>query len=160
MEFTKTGRGGRKLLHNGYSYVVDKTVKATTDWRCERRKECNVRIRTISDAEHGQASEHSHPPDGACNIILKSLDVMKNSAEQTEEVTSRIINNVLEELPLSIAGSIPKRETLARMVRRARKNEESEDLDKTSRGENFRLYETTSVTILSTETNLELLSKN
>ncbi|XP_068217801.1 putative exonuclease GOR [Palaemon carinicauda] len=88
MEFTKTGRGGRKLLHNGYSYVVDEIVKATTYWRCERRKECNARIRTISDVEHGQASEHSHPPDGAHNIILKSLVVMKNSAEQTEEMSS------------------------------------------------------------------------
>ena len=74
MEFTKTGHGGRKLLHNGYSYVVDKTVKETTYWRCESQKVCSGRIRTISDTEHGQASDHSHPPDGAHNTILKALD--------------------------------------------------------------------------------------
>lgn len=158
MEFIKTVRGSRKLLLNGYTYVVDKEVKETTFWRCEKRKVCNARIRTVSDIEQGNVSNHSHPPDGAHNSVLKALEKMKTRAEQTEVVTSSVIHNVVEELPLSVAGSLPKRETLARMVRRARKIDDSEDLNMTTRGENFRLYETTDVTILSTEKNLKLLS--
>ena len=74
MEFTRTGRGGRKLLYNGYSYVVDKTVEETNYQRCEQRKVCNARIRTISDTQNANASDHSHPPDSAHNSILKALD--------------------------------------------------------------------------------------
>ena len=61
---------------------------------------CSARIRTINDTEHGNASDYSHPPNGAHNVVLKALDKMKTRAEQTEEVTSRVINTVTEELPL------------------------------------------------------------
>ena len=44
------------------------------------------------------------------------------------------------------------------MVRRARKIDDNEVLNMTTRGENFRLYETTDFTILSTEKILKLLS--
>ena len=84
---------------------------------------------------------------------------MKTRAEQTEEVTSSVINKTIDELPLSICGFLPKRETLGRMVRRVRNVNDSEDFNITTRGENFRLYETPTVTIFSTEKNLRLLSK-
>ena len=77
---------------------------------------CNARIRTLSDTEHENVSDHSHPPDGAHNSVSKSLDKMKTRDEQTEMVTSSAINNAVEELPLSIACSLPKREMLGRMV--------------------------------------------
>ena len=82
---------------------------------------------------------------------------MKTRAEQTEEVTSLVINKTMEELPLSICGSLPKRATLGRMVRRVRNVNESEDFNITTSGENFRHYEIPSVTIFSTEKNLRLL---
>ena len=74
MEFTKTACGGRKLLHIAYTYIVDEKVKETTYWRCEKREVCNARNRTISDAEHGNASDHLQLPDGAHNSVLKALD--------------------------------------------------------------------------------------
>ena len=77
---------------------------------------CNATIRTLSDTEHENVSDHSHRPDGAHNSISKALDKMKTRDERTEMVTSSAINNVVEELPLSIACSLPKRETLGRMV--------------------------------------------
>ena len=40
-----------------------------------RNEKCAVaRIRTINDTEHGNASDHSHPPNGAHNVVLKALD--------------------------------------------------------------------------------------
>lgn len=52
---------------------------------------------------------------------------MKLRAKQTEVVKSSVINNVVEELPLSVAGSLPKRETLTKIIPRARKIDDSED---------------------------------
>ena len=60
MEFIKTARGGRKLLHNGFTYVVDKKVTDTTYWRCEKRKVCKGRIRTMNDTQLKSFSDHSH----------------------------------------------------------------------------------------------------
>ena len=96
MEFIKTGRGGRKLLYNGFTYVVDKKVNGTTYWRCEKRKVCKGRIITTNDTRPERSSDHSHPPDSAHNRVLKALDGMKTRAEQTEEVTSTVIDKTMK----------------------------------------------------------------
>ncbi|KAL8564037.1 hypothetical protein ACOMHN_016326 [Nucella lapillus] len=45
MEFTFTKRNKRKLLHEGYAYVMDRTKadNVTIFWRCEKRGECKGR---------------------------------------------------------------------------------------------------------------------
>ena len=77
--------------------LIKKKVEETTYWRCEKRKVCNARIRTLNDIEQENASNHSHPPDSAHNSVLKALEKMKTRAEQTEVVRSSVINNVVEE---------------------------------------------------------------
>ena len=46
---------------------------------------------------------------------------MKHRAENSEESPSNIIQNCTQDFPLAAAGSLPKKETLARMIRRKRK---------------------------------------
>ncbi|XP_068204434.1 FLYWCH-type zinc finger-containing protein 1-like [Palaemon carinicauda] len=116
MEFIKTGRGGRKLLYNEYTYNVDTKINDTTYWRCEKRKVCKGRIITTNATLPESSSDHSHPPDSAHVSVLKALDDMKTRAKQIEEVTSSVIDKTIDEMPLSICGSLPKRETLGRMV--------------------------------------------
>ncbi|XP_025102456.1 uncharacterized protein LOC112569024 [Pomacea canaliculata] len=67
MEFTFTKRNNRKLLHEGYAYVMDRTKadNVTIFWRCEKRGECKGRLKTVNDVLEGRPSTHSHPPSVA-----------------------------------------------------------------------------------------------
>lgn len=46
----------------------------TTYWTREKQKVCNAIIRTLSDTEHGNVSDHSHAPDSAHDSGLKDLE--------------------------------------------------------------------------------------
>ncbi|KAL8578262.1 hypothetical protein ACOMHN_005653 [Nucella lapillus] len=157
MEFTFTKRNKRKLLHEGYAYVMDRTKadNVTIFWRCEKRGECKGRLKTVNDVLEGRPSTHSHPPSAAVGDI-------KQRAEQSEEATSSIINNCTAEFPLAAAGSLPKKETLARMIRRKRKAPDSdiisEELKLTTRGEQFLAFQTDDIVILTTPSNLDVLA--
>ena len=65
------------------------------------------------DMIEGDATEHSHPPDPARCTALKSIDAITKKAESTDECTSAIIQNAITDFPLSAAGALPKKETLA-----------------------------------------------
>ena len=112
-----------------------------------KNMECYARIRTVNDAKHGNASNYSHLADEAQYCVLKVLDTMKNKFKHSEEATSIMINNTTR-LPL-VSGALPKKEMLGRMIRRARNTNMEGDL--TTRGENFHLYESSAVIILSNE---------
>ncbi|KAL8601709.1 hypothetical protein ACOMHN_033885 [Nucella lapillus] len=142
MEFTFTKRNKQKLLHEGYAYV----------------------IKTVNDVLEGRPSTHSHPPSAARCLALKAVGDIKQRAEQSEEATSSIINNCTAEFPLAAAGSLPKKETLARMIRRKRKAPDSdiisEELKLTTRGEQFLAFQTDDIVILTTPSNLDVLARN
>ncbi|CAB4045138.1 Hypothetical predicted protein, partial [Paramuricea clavata] len=64
-----------------------------------------------------EPSVHSHPPDPSCVAVKRAVSAMIHRAENSEESTSNIIQNCTHDFPLAAAGSLPKRETLARMIR-------------------------------------------
>ena len=68
------------------------------------------------------------------------------------------MDNAVSALPLSVAGALPKKSSLLRTVNRTRANQENEDLNFSTRGENFKLYEDDEVKIYGTERNLDLLA--
>jgi hypothetical protein len=166
MEFTFTKRNKRKLLHEGYAYVMDRTKadNVTIFWRCEKRGECKGRLKTVNDVLVGRPSTHSHPPSAARCLALKAVGDIKQRAEQSEEATSSIINNCTSEFPLAAAGSLPKKETLARMIRRKRKAPDSDIISEeqklTTRGEQFVAIQTDDIVILTTPSNLDVLARN
>ena len=105
-----------KLLHKGYAYVVNRTGANHIYWRCKKRKLCNASLKMKDDIIEGDATEHSHPPDPARCTALRSIDVITKRVESSDECTSAIIQNALTDFPLSAAGALPQKETLARMV--------------------------------------------
>ena len=60
LEFITTGRGGRKVLLDGYCYVVDRKRGDVTYWRCEERGSCGGRLKTKDDVVQGTPSQHAH----------------------------------------------------------------------------------------------------
>lgn len=149
MEVIPTTRGGRKLLLDGYAYIVDRRKDSITYWRCERKGRCGGRLKTKYDVVQGEASNHSHPPDTARNWSLKTVNKIKEKAKNSEERTSTIIQNSTSDYPLNAASALPKKETLAKMVRRQRTIPKGDILTRSIRGEDFVIHESDNLLILS-----------
>ena len=94
MEFVKTELGGKKLLFEGYAYIIDKTRESKTYWRCANRKLCNARLTTIDEVISRTPSEHSHPPTPIENRAAKVKEEIKLIAGQSEQLPSSIIDTV------------------------------------------------------------------
>ena len=144
---------------------MDKKNEESAYWRCEKRKECSGRLSTLADALWQQPSEHSHPPDPARIAVQRAVSAIKYHAENSEESTSNIIQNCTQDFPLSAAGSLPKKETLARMIRRKRKASDGDDLlhdmCQTTRGEQFLALhdENLDLYVFATSKNLDILAR-
>ena len=104
-------------------------------------------------------SEHSHPATPIENSVVKIKEEIKIRAEQSEQLPTSIINDVTSDMCLSVAGALPKKESLKRTVHRKRPVVREEDLFKTPRGDDFLLYENEDISIFGTKKNLEILSK-
>ena len=160
MEFVKTERGGIKLLFEGYSYTVDKTRQTRTYWKCVNRKIYSARLTTVDNIITGTPSEHSHPTTPIENSVVKiKEEEIKIRAERSEQLPSSMINDVTSDMCLSVAGALPKEESLKGTVRRKRPVVREEELVKTPRGDDFLLYENEDIFIFGTKKNLEILSK-
>lgn len=161
MEFTKTNRGCPKLLYEGYAYVVNVIKNGICFWRCDKRGICNATIGTLNNEVCRQPTDHSHPSDPSRIISIKTVQEIKFRAKNTEEHTSTIIQNCTSIFPLDAAGSLPKKETLSRMIRRERKlpdgDELTDELKLSLRGDNFILYESQDMVIMATDRNLDCL---
>ncbi|XP_028415511.1 uncharacterized protein LOC114538576 [Dendronephthya gigantea] len=144
MEYIQTSRGNRKLLFEGYVYVLDKKKEESAYWRCEKHKECSCRLSTLADTLWHQPSKHSHLPDPARVAVQRAVSAMKYRAENSEDSTRNIIQNCTQDFPLAAAGSLPQKETLARMIRRKRKAPDGDDIPddmcQTTCGEQFLVF--------------------
>lgn len=156
MEITKTNKGGKKLLYEGYAYVVDKRKEDRIYWRCEKRGYCGGRITTSNDTVLSFAS-HAHQPDNLRCEVLKIQNKIKDTASVTEDIPSNIIHNATANISLDVCGALPKKESIARTVRRQRNVNEDEDLTTTTRGETFLLQDSEDIRIYSTSNNLRML---
>ena len=166
MEFISTPKGSRRLLINGYGYVLDKKCDTSSYWRCELRKQCSVRFGvTVNDVLTDDHTEkhHGHVPNPAKAIVHKTVAAIRDRARDSEEPTSSVIQNVTSNFLLAAVGQLPSRETLARMVRRKRKASEeliTEDILITFREEEIMTIKDNdlSIYIITTENSLDMLS--
>ena len=101
MEKTKTNKGGKKLLYEGYAYVVDKQKEDRILWRCEKRGYCGGRITTSNDTVLSFTS-HSHQPDSLRCDALKIQNKIKDTASVTEDIPSNIIHNATANISLDV----------------------------------------------------------
>merc|ERR1712071_367115 len=70
-------------------------------------------------------SKHSHPPNPARVAAVKTWGAIRDRASTSEETTSSVINNCTQNLSLAAAAAVPRRDHLARMVRRKRQAQDS-----------------------------------
>lgn len=162
MEFTKTKRGQKKIILNGFSYVLDRTRNDKSYWRCAERGKCGSRLTLTGSDISREPSAHSHPPSNGKLSALKTLNAIKEKAEDSQECTSSIIIQCTETFPLNDAKCLPKHESLKRTVRRQRAPPDgeniTEEMRKTTRGEDFVYSISSEITLLTTKGNLSLLA--
>ena len=158
MEIIASNKGGKKLIYEGFAYVVNRRKEGRIYWRCEKRTSCSASIITCNDLVEKNSDNHSHPPNEARMSALKVIVNMKDRSLKSDEAPSSVINNCTKDLPLSICGALPVKDSLARSVRRTRvRASVNEDLTVTTRGDRFLWYESESVQIYTTSRNLEVL---
>ena len=149
-------KGGKKLLYEGYAYAVDKRKEDRILWRCEKRGYCGGRI-TISNDTVLSFASHSHQPDSLRCDALKIQNNIKDTASVTEDIPSNIIHNATANISQDVCGAVPKKESIARIIRRQRNVNEDEDLTTTTRGEAFLLLDSEDISIYSTSNNIRML---
>ena len=102
-------------------------------------------------------TSHSHQPDSLRCDALKIQNKIKDTASVTEDIPSNIIHNAIANISLDVCGALPKKESIARTIRRQRSVNEDEDLTTTTRGEAFLLHDSEDISIYSTSNNLRML---
>ena len=71
MEFVKTKRGARALLHEGYRYVINRRGRdERIFWRCSKSRTCSGSLCTLDDQIiSSRKDQHNHPPDEAETVV-------------------------------------------------------------------------------------------
>lgn len=69
----------------------------------------------------GVPQPHSNPPDASGAVILNTVHMMQEHASNTDDIKSTIIQNCTFHFPLRVTRSLPKKESINKMIRRQRK---------------------------------------
>ena len=160
MELIATNKGGKKIIHEGYVYVVDKQRKTKVYWRCEKRGQCTGRATSDGDTI-SVTKAHSHPPDTNRLDVLKVKQDIKDTAKMSGERTSSVVIKCMSKIPAEACGTLPKKESLTRAAKRARYSVSlDEDVTKTITGDDFLLFKNEDISICSATQNIELLGEH
>ncbi|MCP3665952.1 MAG: hypothetical protein GY696_26220, partial [Gammaproteobacteria bacterium] len=91
-------------------------------WRCERKGTCRARIHT--DAESGRILkhiyDHGHAADCARVEVLRSIEHLKERAENTQESTGQVVTHATGGLSQAAKGKLPSQDLLKQAARRVR----------------------------------------
>jgi hypothetical protein len=102
--FVKTNRNARKLVYDGYTYVLDRENDEISQWKCSfsvcvgveeingkkkyKYKYCPGRCHTLSDKDFKMVTNHEstfHLPDPVAVECLVVEDKIKNLAKTTQD---------------------------------------------------------------------------
>ena len=123
--FIKTGRGGEKLLLDGYLHRLDRANKnGTVAWKCDAATRCSGRVLTSSEQVVVRKSAHSHLPNPEKAKCAEAKEAMRKSAlSQPATPTIQIIADACEDVPEASRTMLPRREVLKRTINRVKASE-------------------------------------
>jgi hypothetical protein len=97
MEFFNSTRGRPKLIHENYSYNLEKTKDEKSRYRCTERK-CGGFLLLDQHNSILKSREHNHIPNENDNTTKRIMRHVKRKAEETFERNVDIIINCISEL--------------------------------------------------------------
>ncbi|CAB4402207.1 unnamed protein product [Rhizophagus irregularis] len=160
-EVVSSAHNKDKINVNGYLMVKDKNRKFTYYWRCEKYKslQCLGRATTllIEGQHHLQKfSEHNHAAEASRVNVVKTIKVLKDQAQQTNDHPVQIIQNIVANSSQEIFPYLPSRDALRQSIKRIRHSDDSpvepqslenliipEHMKKTLDGSNFLIKDST-----------------
>ena len=96
------------LVHSGYAYTVDKAGKDGVEyWRCERRKACKGRCKTVDGEVVKTVNDHTHEPDATREAAERARQTIRERATQTMEPTQAVMTSVTNTLSQGEVSSLP-----------------------------------------------------
>jgi hypothetical protein len=125
-KFLLTERGKKKLIHNGYGYVIKRFNEEGIKWVCDRKRssKCSGYASTTSELIDGIPVDlitgHSHPPDETKYTVTAVKNILKQKAKESDVDAGNVISDVLQLLPPSMKGKLPKIKSLQKNVRNYR----------------------------------------
>lgn len=124
MEFVESNKGFRKLHHEGYIYVKQKSnLSNVVTYECSQRRRsslCKAKLKLKNDEIIGTVNSHSHAPDASAIEISKTLKRMKNLSKTTLETPHQIISKCTAGISETVAANLPTIHHLKRNLRQCR----------------------------------------
>ena len=179
MEFVQNRKGGRLLVHGGFTYRKDSQHRDTTYWVCSKNdtEHCRGRCKTQDGVITVTNKEHNHVVNPSELEIRKRLALMKSQATATQNLPSQIIVQVVANASRSVAANLPSTALMSRTINKTRKTNALAPANPTSRadlhipeaytvttaGEEFLLAnigQTDKILIFSTTSNLRCLGES
>ena len=120
---TKTSKN-TPLIHNGYSYTIDRKSVTKILWKCEcsRKYSCHGRLRTTSNYDFIKiVGEHeNHLGNCRCAATRQYFEKLKQESEQNHTNPHNILTEVNIGVPDEVHVQLPMNDSLKRNVRRWR----------------------------------------
>ena len=127
MEFVKTQRGARALLHEGYRYVVNRRGRDERIFlRCGKSRNCSGCLCTLKDEIISTNDNHNHPPDEASNEVDKIVDSIKGKVRTTAQPIPAVYTEEIQAIAThadrdTIAAKLPTFSSLKTSLYRQRR---------------------------------------
>ncbi|KAE8743273.1 hypothetical protein FOCC_FOCC011153 [Frankliniella occidentalis] len=120
VRYTRTQRGARKAIYDGYMYVFHRVKKDGEGWQCDQRGKYNGRttvfMYTVLDEQ-----PHSHGPDwGRCRAE-ETVQSIKRAAETSRATTVDVVQAKVARVSDKTAMMFPKFASRKKMVRRVKR---------------------------------------
>jgi MULE transposase domain/FLYWCH zinc finger domain len=114
-----------KLNIHGYLMVKDKNRKNLYYWRCEKYKtlKCRARATTLlnEDQHHLQnASEHNHAAEASRVNVVKTINILKERAQQTNDQPAQVIQTIVAQSSQETYPYLPSHSALRQSIKRIR----------------------------------------
>eukprot|EP00057_Strongylocentrotus_purpuratus_P026943 XP_011681417.1 PREDICTED: uncharacterized protein LOC100889712 isoform X2 [Strongylocentrotus purpuratus] len=128
MEWTKTERGGRKLILDGYIYVKKKNLADGWEiYECELRRnrrvcKAKIKVKTSGEEEFKGRTEHNHPSDHGKANAYKVKAAMKRLAVETDQSPQQILLATMYQATDEGLMAMPKLDNIRRCIRRQRQD--------------------------------------
>ena len=102
--------------------VKDKKNSNSYYWYCEKRNQlrCNGRAITLFTEDQHQlikATEHNHAAEASRVKVVKSLNLLKERAQQTADQPVQVIQSVMASSSREICPYLPSRDALRQTVK-------------------------------------------
>ena len=124
MEFTATERGQRKLIKDGYLYILQKNLANDfTSWVCvlRRKGHCKARVKLDPNDDFVElTNQHTHPPYQTNCEVAKVRAGIKRRTTETVMTNQQILAEQLGGISEGAAINLPAVENLRRNIRSAR----------------------------------------